>query len=418
MILTVKEYIALRNRLKQLLFVICLCVCITVFIKPVYASSPTDEITEYTIKVDVNEDATLNIYYHIEWTVLESDSVGPLEWVKVGVPNNHTVEYQALSDTISSMSLMSSGGSYVRIDLDRKYYEGESVNFDFMIVQDYVYQMNKLEDGYTVYTFTPGWFDDMDVDHMKLMWNSDKAYSFTPECFNEDGYYVWEAALHDGEKYTVAVTYPNDAFDFIVLETAQGDSHSDAYDTLIGILAVFFMILFIAGPVIIYIVVKIIKDAYYDGAIFGVNTEKKVTRTKITYYPNCTSCGAVRGDGETVCSYCGKSFIKSEEVISEQELKTTEKEAAKYHRDGEFRYTSSPDVFIRVHTTHIPRPKPTPVVRTTTSRYTTSHHSSCVHSSCACACACACAGGGRAGCSTKDFYNTNLKLTYFKKLKK
>lgn len=40
------------------------------------------------------------------------------------------------------------------------------------------------------------------------------------------------------------------------------------------------------------------------------------------------------------------------------------------------------------------------------------HHSSCV-SRCACvsscACACACAGGGRAGCSKKDFYATKLK---------
>lgn len=42
-------------------------------------------------------------------------------------------------------------------------------------------------------------------------------------------------------------------------------------------------------------------------------------------------------------------------------------------------------------------------------------HSSCdnYHSSCACvsscACACACAGGGRAGCSKKDFYGTKLK---------
>ena len=27
---------------------------------------------------------------------------------------------------------------------------------------------------------------------------------------------------------------------------------------------------------------------------------------------------------------------------------------------------------------------------------------------CACACACACAGGGRAGCSKKDFYGTKL----------
>ena len=41
------------------------------------------------------------------------------------------------------------------------------------------------------------------------------------------------------------------------------------------------------------------------------------------------------------------------------------------------------------------------------------HSSSCA-SSCACvsscACACACAGGGRAGCTKKDFYQTNLKV--------
>lgn len=45
-------------------------------------------------------------------------------------------------------------------------------------------------------------------------------------------------------------------------------------------------------------------------------------------------------------------------------------------------------------------------------------HSSCARSSCACAscaCACACAGGGRAGCSKKDFYRTNLKTDDIKK---
>ena len=39
--------------------------------------------------------------------------------------------------------------------------------------------------------------------------------------------------------------------------------------------------------------------------------------------------------------------------------------------------------------------------------------SSCARSSCACAscaCACACAGGGRAGCSVKDFYNGKTKV--------
>lgn len=47
------------------------------------------------------------------------------------------------------------------------------------------------------------------------------------------------------------------------------------------------------------------------------------------------------------------------------------------------------------------------------------HHSSCVSSrSCvsSCACACACAGGGRAGCSKKDFYGTNLRTNNIKKV--
>ena len=49
-----------------------------------------------------------------------------------------------------------------------------------------------------------------------------------------------------------------------------------------------------------------------------------------------------------------------------------------------------------------------------------SYHSSCV-SSCACAsscassCACACAGSGRAGCSLKDFYGTNITTEKLKK---
>ena len=41
---------------------------------------------------------------------------------------------------------------------------------------------------------------------------------------------------------------------------------------------------------------------------------------------------------------------------------------------------------------------------------TGSHHSCACASSCACACACACAGGGRAGCSAKNFYGATVQL--------
>ena len=45
-----------------------------------------------------------------------------------------------------------------------------------------------------------------------------------------------------------------------------------------------------------------------------------------------------------------------------------------------------------------------PVIVHTHTRSGGCVRSSCACASCACACACACAGGGRAGCSKKDFY--------------
>ncbi len=49
------------------------------------------------------------------------------------------------------------------------------------------------------------------------------------------------------------------------------------------------------------------------------------------------------------------------------------------------------------------------------------YYSSCAHSSCAhssCACACACAGGGRAGCSQKDFYKGSVDVKTLNKVLK
>ena len=40
-------------------------------------AAPTDEILNFTIQVDVNEDATLNMRYHLDWKVLDSTSEGP-----------------------------------------------------------------------------------------------------------------------------------------------------------------------------------------------------------------------------------------------------------------------------------------------------------------------------------------------------
>ena len=46
-------------------------------------AAPTDEILNFTITVDVNEDASLKMTYHIDWKVLDNEEYGPPEWVNL-----------------------------------------------------------------------------------------------------------------------------------------------------------------------------------------------------------------------------------------------------------------------------------------------------------------------------------------------
>lgn len=398
----------MKNRIKLIVFRLIIAAAFTMSLGAVFTSrtyaAPLDEILDYEINAEVNQDATVTLKYHIEWKVLDSDSEGPLSWVRVGIPNSHYGEVMGLTDNIKSIGYDSDGGSYMRIDFDRKYYEDEIIVFEFSVVQDYMYQVDKLEEGYTEYAFTPGWFDDISIDSMTLRWKADKAYSWNPNCLNLVGNLVWmEKDMAPGEKMTINVTYPNDAYGFdLSKKIVEEESDHEWIYVIIGILIslVFPMVMLIA-------LVRAISAAVYTArAAFGPQ-EKKITRTKIVYYPSCPGCGAVREEGKTTCEFCGRDLIKSKEVIEEKDIKAGEKEAAKYTKEGEFRYTSNPNTYLNVHVVPVPRP-----ARSYSSGHgTRSHHSSCAHSSCACACACACAGGGRAGCSVKDFYKTNLRLS-------
>ncbi len=390
------------------------------------ASGPTDEIINYVITVDVNEDATLYMTYHVEWKVLDDDSLGPLEWVKVGIPNSHTETISALSSNISRISLMHEHGEYyARVDLDRPYYEGETVSFDFSIIQGYMYEMNVLTEGESVFYFVPGWFDGIEVDHIEIRWNADKVKSNSHGATPEDGYLVWSGSLDPGEKFEeISITYNTADYAFDESKSVSKDYGSNNYsdygnDSGYGNYsnysssdgeepAIFGLI---GGVIFIGILINFFKKTfgYSSGAGFGSKTEtkKKITRTLIKYYPTCPGCGAARPEGKDKCEYCGRSFIESEEVVEEKEIK----EPSKYSDEGTFRYGDSPNTYVRVHVTHISVPR------------SSCAHSSCAHSSCACAhscacaCACACAGGGRAGCSVKDFYNTGLKLKQLERKK-
>ena len=166
-----------------------------------HASGPTDEILNYDITIDVNDDATLSMYYHIDWKVLQSGGdLGPVTWVNVGIPNSHCENLKAQSDSISRITMDRSGGeTLAKITFDRAYYEGEVISFDFSLTQDYMYEVNKLSEGQTVYTFTPGWFSDLTVDQLMIMWKSDKVAEYSPSAEIYDPYIVWTESLDPGQ---------------------------------------------------------------------------------------------------------------------------------------------------------------------------------------------------------------------------
>ena len=183
-------------------------------------------------------------------------------------------------------------------------------------------------------------------------------------------------------------------------------SFSDLIYGLIG-LVVFFGI-FIAPFVMVFRFFRWL----LSGVGFGPSqqTKKKITRTKIEYYENCPGCGAPREEGKDSCAYCGRSMIKSKEVVEEDQIENPEK----YTRNGTYPYGTSGNTFIHVNVVNVPVSRPR---SSRSSRSGGSHHSSCAsscacasHCACAssCACACACASSGRAGCSVKDFFKDSV----------
>ena len=110
----------MRNK-KLLLSFAFIFLALICFAVPSFAKD-LDEIQKYYVTVDTRKDGTLDMTYYFEWKVLDSVSEGPLEWVKIGVPNSHVDTIKALTKNIAKIEYTSLGGDYIRIDLDAENY--------------------------------------------------------------------------------------------------------------------------------------------------------------------------------------------------------------------------------------------------------------------------------------------------------
>ncbi len=294
-------------------FLFLIAICILAIPNKVFAKEPLDEIQDYELIVDMRNDGTMDIKYHIEWKVLDDSSEGPLSWVKIGIPNKHVDEIQASSSNINEIKYMAeSGKTYIKVHFDREYYANEIISFDFSIHQSHMYVIDE-EDHLLRYSFTPGWFDEIEVKNIVIRWNDFNVIKSNSKQ-SENRYLVWNSSLSYGEKINVSVSYNLDAFNTNKAEQYKENESTVNETTVILVVGVIFLVI-----VVIALLIYLSRDDYDNHSGFG--------------------------GGGTV-----------------------------------------------YHSTYI-------------------HHSSCAsRSSCVshCACACACAGGGRAGCSKKDFYATKL----------
>ena len=116
------------------------------------AADATDEIEHFLITVDVQEDASLLMTYHIDWKVLDDVEYGPLTWVDIGVPNRNHTDVTAISGNIDHIE---DKGSTLAIYFDQSYYADDVASFEFSFVQDHMYQIDRFAEGETA-THRPG----------------------------------------------------------------------------------------------------------------------------------------------------------------------------------------------------------------------------------------------------------------------
>lgn len=264
-----------------------------------------DYIPDYFVTVDLREDGSADIVYDITWQVIGGDQTDYLSWVKIGLPNAYAEDLTPLTDTISDLQYTGDGGSYAKVVFARRYYSpevaaqngGESrVRFAFSVHQNHLFTLN--DDGTATFEFTPGWFDDLVVEHMQVRWRSGDGF-VADNSSEEDGYLIWEfgpmghgqsANIHVTVPVTTAQTFDPDA----QLTAADYDDGGMTADEILGILTVVIGLLIFAAALII--IVGSMTPDWGGGFGSGLDPGRLVlVHQRRTHHPCGPHCPAPKG---------------------------------------------------------------------------------------------------------------------------
>ena len=181
----------------------------------VLAQSGTDVIREYVIDVQPQDNGDLINTYSISWCV-NSDDAGPLGEIYVGMPNAEYEVLEYMGDAKDVQPANSGVYTQVLVSLDRYIKADECVSFTFSVRQEGIAHLNETT-GEVGFQFIPGWFDEVPVEKLKIIWNlpDDESLlkSIDPKpTSQEDGKAAWESKLEEGDKYIINILYDQSAF--------------------------------------------------------------------------------------------------------------------------------------------------------------------------------------------------------------
>ncbi len=209
--------------------------CVTYLVR---RSAPLDRIRLYEVSVKPLEDGALEIRYHLNWTVKNDRREGPLLNVRIGMANyNYELigaggdilkeQRRSDSDRESGDAAMAGGkdggwlsrtsynrieteeGHLIEFNLCKSFYRGETADFWFTVRQK---RMLCEGDSDIFYDFTPGWFEEIPIDHYRFTWEESANVRSSNADRTEDGLLIWEGKMGYGGHRTMRVAYDAGAF--------------------------------------------------------------------------------------------------------------------------------------------------------------------------------------------------------------
>ncbi len=353
----------MRKKFGSLLLVLLLTVLLVPAFTETAHAGDLDYIREYQVRVTPQaEDGSLRMEVRLVWEVLDE---GPVNNLKIGIPNGSIRDVEALSDNIDYLD---NDNRYMYVYFKHGYDTGAVFYVSYAWTQEYMYTVDDL--GTVSYDYTPGWFDEARIGDMRVTWEASEdlcpqilegdgsGTSVSQQDLGVNGGLFTATDLPHGAKINVRATYDSWPTELYWEQSAE-NLPSDAYDSEE---AVDRFANWTAAVIAIIIVLMILtqhtRRSYRGG--FG---------TRYVYVHGLWYPAGLDGKPRP-----GSTGTKTKP-------KPPRGGMGGGKRGGGFGG----------------------------SGFGGGGHCACA-SSCACACACACAGGGRAGCSAKNLYGA-VKLS-------